>query len=58
MASIIIIAVVFVLDVLAFVLAIGAERRRSYVREIHIYTLLANIIPAPCLFLLIRLDSV
>uniref|UniRef100_K3Z9T8 Uncharacterized protein n=1 Tax=Setaria italica TaxID=4555 RepID=K3Z9T8_SETIT len=30
MASIIIIAVVFVLDVLAFVLAIGAERRRSY----------------------------
>ena len=37
MASIIIIAVVFVLDVLAFVLAIGAERRRSYVREIDIY---------------------
>lgn len=32
MASIIILAVVFVLDVLAFVLAIGAERRRSYVR--------------------------
>ncbi|TVU16583.1 hypothetical protein EJB05_40186 [Eragrostis curvula] len=29
MASIIVIAVVFVLDVLAFVLAIGAERRRS-----------------------------
>jgi len=36
MASIIIIAVVFVLDVLASVLAIGAERRRSYVREIDI----------------------
>lgn len=33
MASIIIISVVLVLDVLAFVLAIGAERRRSYVRE-------------------------
>jgi len=33
MASIIIIAVVLVLDVLAFVLAIGAERRRSYVRD-------------------------
>lgn len=33
MASIIVIAVVLVLDVLAFVLAIGAERRRSYVRE-------------------------
>ncbi|CAD6261726.1 unnamed protein product [Miscanthus lutarioriparius] len=30
MASIIVIAVVLVLDVLAFVLAIGAERRRSY----------------------------
>jgi hypothetical protein len=33
MASIIVIAVVLVLDVLAFVLAIGAERRRSYVRQ-------------------------
>ena len=33
MASIIVIAVVLVLDVLAFVLAIGAERRRSYVSE-------------------------
>jgi hypothetical protein len=32
MASIIVIAAVLVLDVLAFVLAIGAERRRSYVR--------------------------
>ncbi|WVZ87690.1 hypothetical protein U9M48_034290 [Paspalum notatum var. saurae] len=30
MASIIVIAVVLVLDILAFVLAIGAERRRSY----------------------------
>lgn len=50
MASIIIIAVVFVLDVLAFVLAIGAERRRSYVRE---HSLL--IIP---FLLLIRLCSI
>jgi hypothetical protein len=33
MASVIVIAVVFVLDVLAFVLAVGAERRRSYVRR-------------------------
>jgi hypothetical protein len=33
MASIIVIAAVLVLDVLAFVLAIGAERRRSYVRD-------------------------
>jgi putative Mn2+ efflux pump MntP len=31
MASIIILAVVFVLDALAFVLAIGAEKRRSTV---------------------------
>jgi len=38
MASIIIIAVVFVLDVLAFVLAIGAERRRSYVTYVNVDT--------------------
>ncbi|PWZ38719.1 hypothetical protein Zm00014a_043211 [Zea mays] len=36
MASIIVIAAVLVLDVLAFVLAIGAERRRSYVNYVSV----------------------
>ncbi|OEL26519.1 hypothetical protein BAE44_0012465 [Dichanthelium oligosanthes] len=36
MASIIIISVVFTLDLLAFVLAIGAERRRSYVAYVNV----------------------
>jgi hypothetical protein len=42
MASIIVIGVVFVLDVLAFILAIGAERRRSSVISIDLILLLAS----------------
>jgi len=57
MASIIIIAVVFVLDVLAFVLAIGAERRRSYVRQIHIYIYLSTIGLLIIFFLLLNYDE-
>jgi hypothetical protein len=49
--------VVFVLDVLAFVLAIGAERRRSYVRQIHIYIYLSTIGLLIIFFLLLNYDE-